>query len=141
MHDGGTYVCMEGPQFSTRAESELYRSWGATVIGMTNLTEARLAREAELCYATLALVTDYDCWHESEEEVSVESVIANLQANAESAARLLRLALEWIPAERKRCGCGEALQNAILTAPDQIPEETRARLELLVRHRLPGGSG
>jgi len=135
-HDGGSYLCMEGPQFSTRAESLLYRGWGVSVIGMTNLTEAKLAREAEICYATLALVTDYDCWHEEEAAVSVDGVVENLRRNAEAAARILRRALRELPGERG-CGCGEALRNAILTRPEAVPEATRRRLAALVHRYLP----
>jgi 5'-methylthioadenosine phosphorylase len=130
-HDGGTYVCMEGPQFSTRAESELYRSWGASVIGMTNLTEAKLAREAELCYVTLAMVTDYDCWHAEEEDVTVEALLGHLKANAESANRLAAALVAAIPEERD-CGCGSALSTALITQRDAIPPETRAKLGLLI---------
>ena len=135
-HEGGTYVCMEGPQFSTRAESKLYRSWGASVIGMTNLTEAKLAREAEICYATLALVTDFDCWHEAEEDVSVAAVIENLRRNAESARRILGEALRNLPGGRD-CPCGSALRDAILTAPEKISAAARERLDLLVGRYLP----
>jgi len=134
VHEGGTYVCMEGPAFSTRAESNLYRSWGAAVIGMTNLTEAKLAREAELCYATLALVTDYDCWHPGHDAVTVEMVIGNLRRNAESAHRTLAAAVAAAPAARA-CGCGDALATALVTDPARIPPESRARLALLAgRH-------
>jgi 5'-methylthioadenosine phosphorylase len=136
-HDGGTYLCMEGPAFSTRAESRLYRSWGVDVIGMTNLTEAKLAREAEICYATLALVTDYDCWHEDEEDVTVDGVLENLRANAALAADTLRRAVAALPAERSRCACGEALRNAVITAPEAIPADARARLGLLLDRYLP----
>ncbi len=128
VHRGGTYVCMEGPQFSTRAESHLYRSWGADVIGMTNLTEARLAREAELCYATLAFVTDYDCWRESTEPVSVEGVLAVLSENAEGARRAMRAAVAKVAADRS-CGCRDAMRYAILTDPKAISEEARRRLQ------------
>jgi len=131
-HEKGTYLCMEGPAFSTRAESELYRSWGVQVIGMTNAQEAKLAREAEICYATLALVTDYDCWHEEEEDVSVSAVLANLKANAESAATIVREAIAALPAQRTRCACAEALRFALLTRPDAIDAETRARLHPLI---------
>ncbi|MDQ2979310.1 MAG: S-methyl-5'-thioadenosine phosphorylase, partial [Acidobacteriota bacterium] len=122
------YVCMEGPQFSTRAESHLYRSWGADVIGMTNLTEARLAREAELCYATLAFVTDYDCWRESTEPVSVEGVLAVLSENAEGARRAMRAAVSKVAGDRS-CGCRDAMRYAILTDPKAISEEARRRLQ------------
>ncbi len=127
VHRGGTYVCMEGPQFSTRAESNLYRSWGADVIGMTNLTEARLAREAEICYASLALVTDWDCWRESTEAVSVEAVLAVLSENATGARRTMRAAVPRVPPERA-CGCRNAMRYAILTDRKAIPEEARLRL-------------
>lgn len=128
---GGTYVCMEGPQFSTRAESRLYRSWGADVIGMTNLTEAKLAREAELCYATLALVTDYDAWRDSEEAVSVEAVVAILGENAAAARRTMREAVLRVPPDRS-CGCRRALENAILTDRAAVTEEARSRLRPIV---------
>lgn len=128
---GGTYVCMEGPQFSTRAESNLYRSWGADVIGMTNLQEAKLAREAEICYATMAMVTDYDCWHEGHDAVTVEQIVAVLNQNAANAARVVRAAVVAMPKERT-CACGSALQFAILTNPAAIPAGTRERLDLLV---------
>ena len=128
---GGTYVCMEGPQFSTRAESNLYRSWGADVIGMTNLQEAKLAREAEICYATMAMVTDYDCWREGHDDVTVEQVIAVLHQNAENAAKVVKAAITTLPAER-RCACGSALQHAVLTDRKAIPLETKERLGLLL---------
>jgi 5'-methylthioadenosine phosphorylase len=132
---GGTYVCIEGPQFSTRAESVLFRSWEASVIGMTVMPEARLAREAELCYATLAMVTDYDVWHEEEADVSVEVVLSNLRANSEAAGEILHnLALNGLP--DRSCSCGSALDHAIMTAPDQIDRETRERIGLLVGNRL-----
>jgi len=128
---GGTYVCMEGPQFSTRAESNLYRSWGADVIGMTNLQEAKLAREAEICYATLAMVTDYDCWHEGHEDVTVEQVIAVLHQNAENAAKVVRAAVALLP-RNSDCPCRSALKYAILTDRAAIPPETRQKLSLLL---------
>ena len=131
VHDGGTYVVIEGPQFSTRAESALYRSWGASVIGMTALPEAKLAREAELCYLTLAFVTDYDVWHQTEEEVSVELVVRNLMRNVDTARGIIRDMTARTP-ERGECGCGRALETAIITGRDLIPPETRARLGLLV---------
>ena len=124
---GGTYVCMEGPQFSTRAESNLYRSWGADVIGMTNLTEARLAREAEICYASLALVTDYDCWRESSEPVTVEAVLAVLSENAAAARRTMRAAVGRV-APNRACGCRDAMRFGILTDRRAVPEEARRRL-------------
>jgi 5'-methylthioadenosine phosphorylase len=137
-HDGGTYLCMEGPAFSTRAESRLYRTWGVDVIGMTNLHEAKLAREAEICYATLALVTDYDCWHETEADVSVADVLGNLKANAELAARVLRTAIERLAAVgRQGCGCGDALGHALLTSWDAVPPQTIERLLPIVGRYLP----
>ena len=131
LHRGGTYVCMEGPQFSTLAESHLYRSWGADVIGMTNLQEAKLAREAEICYATMALVTDYDCWHETEEAVTVDAIIAILTKNAETARRMVVETLKNLPYERT-CECASALKYAIITQPDHISPEKRKELELLI---------
>ncbi len=129
-HKGGTYVVIEGPQFSTRAESQLYRGWGVDVIGMTNLPEAKLAREAEICYATVALSTDYDCWHETEEDVSVEAVVATLRKNVALAREIVRRAAERIPAARG-CGCPRAAEHAIMTDPAAIPEAARARLQTL----------
>jgi 5'-methylthioadenosine phosphorylase len=126
IHRGGTYLCMEGPQFSTRAESNAYRAMGCTVIGMTNLPEAKLAREAEICYATIALVTDYDCWHEAE-SVSVEVVVRRLAANAAAATEMVRAAVAAMPEERG-CSCARALDGALLTRPEQVPAEARARL-------------
>lgn len=128
---GGTYVCMEGPQFSTRAESEAYRSLGMDVIGMTNLQEAKLAREAELCYSTMAMVTDYDCWHQGHDAVTVEQVIAVATQNAENAAKVLREAILAVPPKRG-CKCGSALQFAIMTDRDKIPGETKQKLALLL---------
>jgi 5'-methylthioadenosine phosphorylase len=126
----GTYVCIEGPQFSTRAESNLYRSWGATVIGMTAMPEARLAREAGLCYAMLAMVTDYDVWHDSEEDVSVEVVSANLQANSESARAIVReIVASGLP--DRNCACGSALEHAIMTSPERIPVEAQRWIRVL----------
>jgi 5'-methylthioadenosine phosphorylase len=136
-HDGGTYLCIEGPQFSTRAESMVYRSWGARVIGMTNLPEAKLAREAEICYATLALVTDYDCWKVDEEPVTVDQVLDHLRRNAASARRLLRAALVDAALDADDgCGCRNALDTAVLTARSAIPDPARRRLELLLRRYL-----
>jgi 5'-methylthioadenosine phosphorylase len=128
---GGTYLCMEGPAFSTVAESNLYRSWGMDVIGMTNLTEAKLAREAEICYVTIAMVTDYDCWHSEHDAVTVSDIIANLTQNAENAARLIAAAVGLMPASRE-CKCGSALEHALITDRKAIPEITRKKLELLV---------
>ena len=131
VHDGGTYVCMEGPQFSTRAESNAYRQLGFDVIGMTNLQEAKLAREAELCYATMALVTDYDCWHESEEDVSIEQVLANVRHNVETARAIVRSVVPALELEAD-CACRHALETSIITQPDLIPGATRERLDLLI---------
>src|SRR4051812_28554 len=128
---GGTYVCMEGPQFSTRAESNVYRSFGFDVIGMTNYQEARLAREAELCYATLAMVTDYDCWHSGHDAVTVDQIIAVLLKNADNACKVLRETVATLPKSRG-CKCGAALANAIITDPAKIPPAARERLKLLL---------
>ena len=130
-HDGGSYVAIEGPQFSTKAESELYRSWGAAVIGMTAQPEARLAREAEICYATLALVTDYDVWHESEEDVSVELVVANLMKNVATARSILSDLAAQVPSQRT-CPCATALENAIITSPNHISRQTITRLSAII---------
>jgi 5'-methylthioadenosine phosphorylase len=134
VHVGGTYVCMEGPQFSTRAESKLYRSWDAAVIGMTNLQEAKLAREAGICYSTLALSTDYDCWHETEEDVSVEAVLKVLGKNVDTACRVVRGLAGLLPRD-STCACAHALDNAILTAPEAIPAAVRAKLALILPAR------
>jgi len=128
---GGTYLCMEGPAFSTLAESNLYRSWGMDVIGMTNLQEAKLAREAELCYTTVAMVTDYDCWHPEHDAVTVNDIIANLTQNAANAASLVQAAVAAMP-EARTCKCGSALAHALITDRKSIPEATRKKLELLV---------
>jgi 5'-methylthioadenosine phosphorylase len=130
-HRGGSYVCIEGPQFSTRAESELYRSWGMDVIGMTNLQEARLSREAELCYATLAMVTDYDCWHPDHDAVTADQIIANLGKNAASAQAVLRAALRRLPIPRS-CECGEALKHALVTAPELVPAQLKRDLAPII---------
>ena len=132
VHDRGVYVCVEGPQFSTRAESNLYRSWGVDVIGMTNLQEAKLAREAEICYATMALVTDYDCWHETAESVSVEQIFGYLKANAEMAQQILRLAVPRAAARKRDCPCANALQFAIVTDRAQIPAEIKRKLAPII---------
>ncbi len=137
VHDGGTYLNIEGPQFSTRAESRTYRQWGVDVIGMTNLQEARLAREAEICYATIAMATDYDCWHETEEDVTVEAILQVMRANTTHAKHLIRSALPLLPAQRS-CPCKDALRYAILTDPSRITTEARERLELLIGKYLPG---
>ena len=134
-HAGGTCIVMEGPQFSTRAESELYCSWGASIIGMTALPEAKLAREAEICYATMALVTDYDCWHETEETVSVDLVVQNLLKNVARSQQVIRELVPRIPATRD-CACSSALENAIITSPDLIPESARNKLSPLVEKYL-----
>jgi 5'-methylthioadenosine phosphorylase len=131
VHDGGTYLNMEGPQFSTRAESRLYRTWGVDVIGMTNLQEAKLAREAELCYATVAMATDFDCWHEEHEDVTVEGILEVMRRNIGHARELVRAAVPLL-ARQRRCSCGDALRFAIMTAHDAIGPEARARLALLI---------
>jgi 5'-methylthioadenosine phosphorylase len=128
---GGTYLCMEGPAFSTKAESNVYRSWGMDVIGMTNLQEAKLAREAELCYVTVAMVTDYDCWHPDHDAVTVSEIIGNLMKNAENAARVVSAAVAGLP-EARSCKCGSALKHALITNPAAVPADTRRNLELLV---------
>jgi 5'-methylthioadenosine phosphorylase len=135
---GGTYICIEGPQFSTKAESNLYRSWGAAVIGMTNLQEAKLAREAEICYATMAMVTDYDCWHPGHDSVTVEQIVKVLNTNAENAARVVKQAVALMPRQRQ-CKCGSALAFAILTDPTKIPAATRQKLALLLDKYLTKG--
>jgi 5'-methylthioadenosine phosphorylase len=127
VHRGGTYITIEGPQFSTLAESKLYRSWGLDVIGMTNLQEAKLAREAEICYATLALVTDYDCWHPDHDSVTVDLIIANLMQNAVTAQKTIASAVERIAGPRT-CACKDALATAIITEPRLIPEQTKREL-------------
>jgi 5'-methylthioadenosine phosphorylase len=132
---GGIYVCIEGPQFSTKAESSLYRSWGADVIGMTNLQEAKLAREAEICYATMAMVTDYDCWHPEHDAVTVEQIVKVLHTNASNAALVLKKAVAMAPRTRG-CKCASALQYAIMTDPAKIPAATRQKLGLLVEKYL-----
>ena len=131
VHRGGTYVCMEGPQFSTLAESRLYRSWGMDVIGMTNLQEAKLAREAEICFTTLALVTDYDCWHPDHDNVSVEMVVETLRHNAETARRVIRGIVGRLPIERG-CECRTALATAIITRPEAVSEQARRALAPIV---------
>jgi 5'-methylthioadenosine phosphorylase len=132
---GGTYLCMEGPAFSTKAESNVYRSWGMDVIGMTNLQEAKLAREAEICYVTVAMVTDYDCWHNDHEAVTVDQIVANLMKNAENACKVVAAAVARMPKERS-CQCGSALATAILTDPGAIPEDTRKKLGIFVEKYL-----
>ena len=136
VHRGGTYVCMEGPQFSTLAESRLYRSWGMDIIGMTNLQEAKLAREAEICYATLALVTDYDCWHEGHDDVTVEMIIATLTQNAVTAQRVIANAVARLPVERS-CECASALGSAIITRPELISLALKQDLAPLIGKYVP----
>lgn len=131
VHSGGTYVCMEGPQFSTLAESRLYRSWGMDVIGMTNLQEAKLAREAEICYATLALVTDYDCWHEDHDKVTIDMVLANLMQNSSMAQKVIADAVSRLPVSRE-CECVDALASAIITRPEAIPSQVRRQLAPII---------
>jgi 5'-methylthioadenosine phosphorylase len=130
-HVGGTYVCMEGPAFSTLAESQLYRSWGADVIGMTNLQEAKLAREAEICYSTLAMVTDYDCWHPEHDAVTAEGILAVLGRNAETAKAVLRAAVRRLPIPRE-CECASALKYALVTPPALVPEAVKRELAPIV---------
>jgi 5'-methylthioadenosine phosphorylase len=142
VHDGGTLVVMEGPPFSTKAESELHRRWGASLIGMTALPEAKLAREAEVCYATLACVTDYDCWHERHESVTAEMIISNLRKLVEIAQRTVRLALPRLPAQR-RCACADALRDALVTPLDMVPSEVKESLAPIIGRYLverPTGS-
>jgi 5'-methylthioadenosine phosphorylase len=131
-HRGGTYVCIEGPQFSTRAESELYRAWGMDLVGMTNLQEAKLAREAELCYATLAMVTDYDCWHPDHDSVTADQIIANLVKNAATAKAVLRAALRKLPAAPRACECGRALAQALVTSAELVPESVKRELAPII---------
>jgi 5'-methylthioadenosine phosphorylase len=132
LHRGGTYLCIEGPQFSTKGESKLYRQWGVDVIGMTNMPEAKLAREAELCYATMALVTDYDCWHETEEAVTVEAILATLHRNVALAKRILREVLPSV-VESPACACHQALTNAVVTDRSHVPVAVKKKLALLTR--------
>jgi len=132
VHRGGTYLCMEGPAFSTKAESNVYRQWGLDVIGMTNLQEAKLAREAEICYATLALVTDYDCWHEDHDAVTIETVVANLNKNVHNAQTIIRESVRTLAGEPRSCSCGSAMKNAIFTAPELWPEETAKKLNPII---------
>jgi len=131
MHKGGTYINMEGPAFSTLAESNLYRSWGMDVIGMTNMPEAKLAREAEICYATLACVTDYDCWHPEYEKITIEMVVSNLQKNIENAKKILHGLIQNLP-EKRDCACRNALKNALITDPAAIPAKTKKDLDIII---------
>ncbi len=135
VNEGGTYLCMEGPAFSTKAESNVYRSWGMDVIGMTNLQEAKLAREAEICYVTVAMVTDYDCWHPHHDAVTVNQIIANLVKNAENACRVVAEAVAATPT-RRGCKCGSALAHAIITDRKLVPDATRLKLGILVEKYL-----
>ena len=135
LHRGGTYLCMEGPQFSTRAESEVHRTWGVSVIGMTNATEAKVAREAEICYVTIALATDYDCWHVSEEPVTVDMVMKTLHENVMLSKKLVQAAVARLGAERK-CSCGDALKYAIVTPASSIPKKVKQNLNPLIGRYL-----
>lgn len=132
-HRRGTYLCMEGPAFSTKAESEVYRSWGMDIIGMTNLQEAKLAREAEICYATLALVTDYDCWHPGHDAVTADKVLEYLNKNVRNAQLIMKDAVRRMRAHERGCKCGSALKNAIFTAPDAWPQATRTKLDAIIK--------
>ena len=135
VHSGGTYICIEGPNFSTRAESNVFRAWGVDVIGMTNVPEARLAREAEICYATVALATDYDCWHETHDDVSVDAILVIIRQNVVTARSIIKQAVKALH-QPPACACGQALQYAIMTDPALIPEQTRRDLELLIGRHL-----
>jgi 5'-methylthioadenosine phosphorylase len=137
VHRGGTYLCMEGPAFSTKAESNVYRSWGMDVIGMTNLQEAKLAREAEICYATLALVTDYDCWHPGHEAVSVETVVEYLSKNVRNAQMIMREAVKRLADKPRECRCGSALKNALFTPSNLWPQATTKKLEAIIKKYAP----
>src|SRR3954471_10377492 len=136
VHKGGTAVCMEGPQFSTLAESRLYRAWGMDIIGMTNLQEAKLAREAEICYATIALVTDYDCWHPDHDSVTVDLIVANLMQNAKTAQQIIAGAVERLPYDRT-CECASALKYAIITRPEHVPDSVKQRLAPIIGKYMP----
>ncbi len=135
VHNGGTYICIEGPQFSTKAESELYRSWNVDVIGMTNMPEAKLARESEICYSTLALSTDYDCWHEEFDDVTVEDIIETLKKNVDMAKTIIKNVVGIIP-EVKKCGCSTALSNAIITGEDEIKKSDNEKIKLLIERYI-----
>jgi len=135
VHKGGTYLCMEGPQFSSRAESNIYRSWGVDVIGMTNATEAKLAREAEICYASLSMATDYDCWHEQHDDVTVEDLIETLNSNVQMARDIIKKVVPVI-SESRECPCCNALQNAIITPKEVITQEVKDRLEILIKRYI-----
>lgn len=135
VHQGGTYICIEGPNFSTRAESNIFRSWGVDIIGMTNIPEARLAREAEICYATVALATDYDCWHEAHDDVSIDAILEIIRKNVTTARNIIKQAVQVLK-QPPACGCGEALKYAVITDPARIPAQTRANLDLLIGRHL-----
>ena len=133
VHKGGTYICIEGPAFSSKAESKIYRSWGCDVIGMTSATEAKLCKEAEICYATMNLVSDYDAWHEVEEPVSVEMILDNLRKNIHNARAIIKKAVSSLPRQRnERCECAQTLRNCIVTQSDSIPEETKENLRYII---------
>jgi len=136
VHQGGTYICIEGPNFSTRAESNIFRGWGVDVIGMTNIPEARLAREAEICYATVALATDYDCWHEAHDDVSIDAILEIIRQNVATARNIVKQAAQALK-QPPSCSCGEALKYAVITDPTRIPVQTRANLHLLLGRHLP----
>ncbi|TLM64278.1 MAG: S-methyl-5'-thioadenosine phosphorylase [Deltaproteobacteria bacterium] len=136
VHRGGTYICIEGPNFSTRAESNIYRSWGVDIIGMTNIPEARLAREAEICYATVALATDYDCWHEGHDDVAIDSILEIIRQNVAMARNIIKQATGALTGP-PGCGCGDALKYAVITDPSRIPAQTLADLEPLIGRHLP----
>lgn len=136
VHQGGTYICIEGPNFSTRAESNVFRSWGVDIIGMTNLPEARLAREAEICYATVALATDYDCWHEAHDDVSIDAILEIIRQNVATARNIIKQAAYALK-QPSACACGDALKYAVITDPARIPAQTRTNLELLLGRYLP----
>ena len=138
VHSGGTYICIDGPQFSTRAESLIYRSWNVDVIGMTNLQEAKLAREAEMCYATIALVTDYDCWREGDDSLSIEMIIENLDKNTLNVQKVIRETVPEIAAGRRSCACSQALRNAIITREDLIPPQIKNDLRIIIGKYLKG---
>jgi 5'-methylthioadenosine phosphorylase len=137
VHRRGTYLCMEGPAFSTVAESNVYRSWGMDVIGMTNLQEAKLAREAEICYATLALVTDYDCWHPGHDAVTADTVIESLNKNVRNAQLIMKEAVKRVSSQPRNCKCASALKHAIFTAPDLWPEPTKKKLDAIIKKYAP----
>ncbi|MCI0455337.1 MAG: S-methyl-5'-thioadenosine phosphorylase [Candidatus Dadabacteria bacterium] len=134
-HDGGVYICIEGPQFSSRGESNIYRQWGVDIIGMTNMPEAKLAREGEICYATLALSTDYDCWHEVHDDVNVDDVIMTLTKNVELAKRIIKEVITTI-SDKRSCICSNALENAFITSKDAISDEAKRRLNILIERYI-----